>query len=176
MHGKRLMARWIVVVLIVGSVLGCQSSSNTEQPANKSVLRLPLKWLRAAVALVKPAIPDTAATLTQQADQFLAQGRLELAEKHYRLALSIREGGWGGDHPKVAPSLDALATYYITQGDYAKAEPLLQRSMAIREKAKELPTPDFAKTLTTYAGLLRKVGRAQEALPLEQRAQALQPK
>ena len=175
MSGKRLLVRWVAVLLLGGSILGCQNPANSEQPVKKSA-PLPLKWLRAAIAFVKPAIPDTAATLTEQATRFATQGRTELAEKHYRLALTIRESAWGGDHPKIAPSLDALATYYITREDYAKAEPLLQRAQAIYEKAEPLQSPDLAATLTKYADLLRKMGRVQEALPLEQRVQAMQHK
>ena len=175
MPGKRLMVYGIAVLLIGGSILGCQRPSNSEQPVKKSPL-LPLKWLIAVISMVRPAVPDTAAKLTAQAAQFQTQGRMALAEKHYRLALNILESAWGGEHPKVAPGLDTLATYYITQGDYAKAEPMLQRTLAIRDKDQTAPHPDLAATLAKYADLLRKLGRVQEALPLEQRAQALQHK
>jgi tetratricopeptide (TPR) repeat protein len=175
MHGKRLLRQWMLLSLILLSLFGCKSSTAPDQPPQKFKFP-PLEWAKALAALIKPAIPNTVVTLEEQAQRFQGKGRLDLAEKQYRLALTIRESGWGAQHLNVVHSLDVLATYYMSQGRYAEAEPLLQRSLAIKEKELTQQHPDVADTLEQYAELLRKTGRDTEAMPLAQRAQTIRGK
>ena len=62
------------------------------------------------------------------------RGRYAEAEKLWLAALKEAET-FGGEHPRLATSLNNLAELYRAQGRYAQAEPLHQRALAIREKA-----------------------------------------
>ena len=174
MQHKRFILRWLLLILLLLGVLACHNSteSNTTPQASKTFMQR----VQALIALIRPAVPNTTANLERLAKGFEADGRQALAEKHYRLALTIRESAWGDEHPNVVPSLEALAAYYTTQGRYADAETLWQRALAIKEKTLTPHHPDVAATLTKYAVLLHKMGRESEALSLEQRAQAIQSK
>jgi tetratricopeptide (TPR) repeat protein len=174
MQHKHFILRWLSLSLLLLSVLACHSNTepNAAPPASKTLIQR----VQALIALIRPAIPNTAANLERLAKGFEADGRQALAEKHYRLALTIRESAWGDEHPNVVPSLEALAAYYTTQGRYTDAEALWQRALAIKEKTLSPHHPDVATTLAKYAVLLHKMGREREALALEQRAQAIQSK
>ena len=174
MQHKRIILRWIALSLMLLSVLACHSS--TEPNAAPQKPKTLIQRVQALIALVRPAVPNTTASLEALAKGFEADGRQALAEKHYRLALTIRERAWGDDHPNVVPGLEAMAAYYTTQGRYADAEALWQRALAIKEKTLSPHHPDVAATLAKYAVLLHKMGREQEALSLEQRAQTIQSK
>src|SRR5262245_48019734 len=172
MHAKRLLKHWLLLSLILLSMLGCKSNTESDEPPQKFKFP-PLVWAKALVALIKPTIPDTATTLEKQALKFQSKGRLELAEKHYRQALIIREQGWGADHLYVTPGLDLLVAYYTTQGKYAEAIPFVKRALEIRERWLGPLHPDVATTLDKYAELLRQTEHTAEAVPYEQRAQAI---
>lgn len=167
MRRTRIMTRWIACCLMALSVLGCQNRAETGD-STKPRPAFPLGWLQAAISLLRPAPIDTAARLAERAGAFQAQGQYALAEKHYRLALAIRENAWGAEHPNVVTSLEALATHYMSQGNYTDAEPLLTRALAIRTNAPTPQQPARSTTLTQYAELLRQTGRTREALALEQ--------
>jgi tetratricopeptide (TPR) repeat protein len=172
MHATRWLQHWVLLSLILLSMLGCQGSIPPDQPPKKYKFP-PLVWAKALVDLIKPAVPDTAAGLEKQALYFQTKGQYDLAEKHYRQALTIRETGWGAEHFNVVPSLEALAAYYTARGQYEQIEPLLRRDLAIREKAQGPQHADVAATLDKYVALLRQTGRTAEAISLEQRAQAI---
>src|SRR5262245_14738629 len=167
MHGKRLLRQWILLSIIVLSLLGCSKSDPDSEVPPKKFKFPPLVWALALVKMIKPAIPDTSATLGDLAKRFQTKGRYELAEKYYRQALTIAENGWGADHLFIVPHLDKVATYLMSREKYTDAEPLLQRSLAIKEKVLTQTHPDVADALEKYAELLRKTGRDTEAMKLE---------
>lgn len=171
MQNTRVIIRWLSLGLMLLSILACSNSTDPQQtsPPRKTLIQ----HVQALVALIRPATPNTSAELEAQANLFATDGRHDLAEKHYRLALTIKESAWGAAHLKAVPSLEALAAYYTTQKRYANAEPLWRRALTIKDKTLGPHHPDVATTLSKYAAFLRKTGRDGEAFSLEQRAQAI---
>jgi tetratricopeptide (TPR) repeat protein len=174
MSRKRVLIPWIVCGMIGLSLSGCQNRATLDQPSQKS--KSPLQWVSALLALIKPAVPDTAGTLQAQAQHFETMQQYALAERYYHQALTIRESAWGAAHLKVTPGLDALAAFYTAQGRYPEAAALWQRAMAIREQTFGPDHPEVAETLSKYALLLRHMQRSEEAGALEQRLQTMRGK
>jgi tetratricopeptide (TPR) repeat protein len=154
-------------------------------------------WLRAALAGVLVLIAATgaraqaqtsaaappqsaalaqAASLTQQADTYLSQGRYAEAEPLYKQALEATQQDLGPDHPDVAASLNNLARLYTRAGRYAEAEPLYDRAIAIWEKALGPDHPEVAVGVGNLATLYEAQGRYAQAEPLYQRALAIDQK
>lgn len=169
--------RWIhevVIGCLMLGVVGCSGGSDQDQKStHTSGGGGPLKMLLSILEFIRPEQPDTVKSLETQAAAFAAQKRYELAEKHYRQALLIRERAWGEQSQHVAPGLDQLAAFLIARGQYADAEALLQRALAIREQALGARHPDVATNLDSYAAFLRQQQREAEAIPLEERARAI---
>lgn len=169
--------RWIYGVVLgclMLGVVGCGGGSGQDQKSTHTSGGFsPLKMLLSILEIIRPEQPDTVKSLETQAAAFAAQQRYELAEKHYRQALLIREKAWGEQSQHVAPGLDQLATFLIARGQYAEAEAFLQRALAIRERALGARHPDVATNLDSYAAFLRQQHREAEAAPLEERARAI---
>jgi tetratricopeptide (TPR) repeat protein len=117
-----------------------------------------------------------AASLTQQADTYLSQGRYSDAEPLYRQALEAKEQELGPDHSDVAASLNNLARLYTREGRYGDAEPLYERAIAIWEKALGPENPEVAVGVSNLATLYEAQGRYAQAEPLYQRALAIDQK
>ncbi len=103
------------------------------------------------------------------------RGRYAEAEKLWLAALKEAET-FGGEHTRLATSLNNLAELYRAQGKYAQAEPLLRRALAIKEKALGPEHVQVATVLENYAALLHKLNRDAEADKMEARAQAIRAK
>ena len=155
--------------LMALSLIGCGGGS-TNEDSTLPPAKGPLGWL---VRAIKPAPPNTIATIEALANKFQTQGRTALAEQHYRQALTLREYAWGPEDLHVVPGLEHLADFSIAQGRYTEAESFLQRALAIREQRLGAEHPDVATSLEKYATLLRQMQRDAEAQALEARAQAI---
>jgi tetratricopeptide (TPR) repeat protein len=123
-----------------------------------------------------PNHPDVAASLSNLAGLYDAQGRYAEAEPLLRRALGVWEKTLGPDHPHMAISLHNLAALYLRQGRYAEAEPLLRRALEILEKALGPNHPGVATSLHYLAGLYYAQGRYAEAEPLYRRALEIREK
>jgi tetratricopeptide (TPR) repeat protein/predicted Ser/Thr protein kinase len=78
-------------------------------------------------------------------------GELELAELHYREALSLREDTLPAEHPDVARTLVGLGGVLVDRGRARDAIPLLERAVAIVDGA----TVDADERRSTNAQLAR---------------------
>ena len=112
---------------------------------------------------------NVAASLSNLALVYQAQGRDAEAEPLCQRALAINEKALGPDHPDVAVSLNNLALVYQARGRYADAEPLFKRSLTIREKALGPDHPDVAHSLNNLAALYQVQGRDADALSVVQK-------
>jgi tetratricopeptide (TPR) repeat protein len=70
-----------------------------------------------------PAHPDTAASLSNLAELYLATGAYAQAEPLYQRALAINEKALGRDHPTTAVSLNNLAALYLYTGPTRRRSP-----------------------------------------------------
>lgn len=117
--------------------------------------------------------PDTATTLNNLADLYLAQKRNKQAEQLYQRALAIREQVLGSLHSDTAISLSNLARFYRHQGKFERAEPLYQRALAIQEQILGFQNASTAMTLYRLAFLYYVQGKYDEAEILYQRSLAI---
>ena len=139
----------------------------------------------------------------QQAQAFLADGKLEEAEQLFKQALAndVKNAAANAfslaqikvlqlNYPEaktyyqqavqLAPDnalyLNNLGFHLYTLGDYAAAEPLYRRSLAIREKALGKDHPKVAISLNNLAELYHAQGRYEQAAPLYTRSLAIDEK
>jgi tetratricopeptide (TPR) repeat protein/class 3 adenylate cyclase len=103
--------------------------------------------------------PDTAASLNNLANVFLAKGEFSLAEPLFLRALTIREKVMAAEHPDTAASLNNLAGLYQNQGRYEQAENLYLQALTIREKVLGMEHRDTAGSLNNLANVYRATGR-----------------
>lgn len=170
---RTAIVRYIVLSLIIISVAGC-SKSETESSAPSTLsVKTVMKFILTLLAPIRPEQPNTIASLEKYGEHFDKQGKYDLAEKHYRQALTIRRTGWGEAHANVVPGLETLASFYTSHGKYTEAEPLFHQALALREKLIGVDHPDIALTLEPYAVFLRKMQRDAEAIAVERRVQVL---
>ena len=137
------------------------------------------QWLAALAAAEKFRSHDArlAATLSNLAELYRAQGRYSEAAELNQRALTIWEKDLGkSDDPNVAKALNSLALTYGAQGRNSEAEPLFKRSLAIREKVLGPEHPAVAESLENYSALLRKLNRESEAATMEERAKIIRAK
>ena len=85
----------------------------------------------------------------------------------------MRQRLFGGDHPRIASSLNNLAALYRSQGKLSEAEPLYQQALAMRQRLFEGDHPDVASSLSNLAALYNYQGKLSEAEPLCQQALAM---
>ena len=75
-----------------------------------------------------------AASLTNLAGVYQAQGNYAEAESLYQQALAIAKKTLGPDHPKVATVLEKMARFYKKAGKQEEAEKFEEQAKAIRTK------------------------------------------
>ncbi|MGE3540027.1 MAG: tetratricopeptide repeat protein [Candidatus Tectimicrobiota bacterium] len=163
-----VLALVMLISFFALGLTGCDSSQHSPKasgPASTGLARL--------LGAFTSANKSTVTHLDTLAQQFLTEGKYELAEQQARQALRILEDAWGDEHINVAPALDRLADIYGAQGKAAEAEPFLHRALTIREKVLGAQHPEMAASLERYAAVLRQLHREPEAQPLAARAQAI---
>jgi len=106
---------------------------------------------------------QVAASLSNFAARFQADGRNARAESLYTHALALREETLGLDHPAVADTLSRLGGLYQLQGRYSGAEPLYQRALSISEKAFGPDDPGVGRMMAKMAALYQVRGRYGDA-------------
>ncbi len=114
--------------------------------------------------------PDYAASLSDLALLYTAQGDYARAEPLFRQALHIEKQVLGDKHPDHATSLNNLAALYHDQGDYALAEPIFRQALGIRKQALGDKHPDSVVSLNNLAVLYHTQGDYARAEPLYRQA------
>lgn len=79
--------------------------------------------------------PAVAASLSNMANFYYAQGDGQQADQFYRRAIQLKEKNLGIEHQEIAVDLIGLGSVYFTQKKYDQAEPFFARALQIREKA-----------------------------------------
>jgi tetratricopeptide (TPR) repeat protein len=100
--------------------------------------------------------------LTDSGRRFLAQGDDAQAEAAYRAAVAEAER-LGGDHTRLAASIECLAQLKYRQQALAEAESLFRRALALRDEAFGPEHVGAALTLNSLASLCSARGAHEEA-------------
>jgi len=100
--------------------------------------------------------------LTDSGRRFLAQGDDAQAEAAYRAAVAEAEQ-LGGDHTRLAASVECLAQLKYRQQAHADAEALFRRALALRDEALGPEHSGAALTLNSLASLCSARGAHVEA-------------
>jgi len=101
------------------------------------------------------------------------QGKYAEAEKLAKEALTMTKEKFGGDHLKVATSLDSLAMIYSTQGKYEETEPLYKEVLTIQEKTLGSNHADVVHVLENMIELYKAMGKEEEAKKLTERIERI---
>ncbi|MFH0943777.1 MAG: tetratricopeptide repeat protein, partial [Planctomycetota bacterium] len=101
---------------------------------------------------------------------YRCRGRAAEAIPLCQEALELDVRRHGGEHVKVATSLNHLATMQRDAGLLAEARANYGRALAMREKLLGADHQDFAFTLYHYASLLRTIGEFEQARDAYERA------
>lgn len=169
----RVWYRLFLMVALLVNFSGCRGTTE-EGGQETSPSFSPVRAILSVLSLIRPEQPDTVKTMEEHADLFAAQKRDDLAEKHYRLALTIRESAWGKEHANVLPGLDKLIHFYTLRERYAAAAALAQDALVLHEKLVGEKHPDLIPRLQAYASILHHMQRTTDAKALEGRAQTIQ--
>jgi tetratricopeptide (TPR) repeat protein len=157
------MANLPVVSLMVASTILLSACSQADTPTavdtkvvaqqeavwqadtEKAVAALQSKDYASAKKLYKQALldamqlgqehPAVAASLSNMANFYYAQGDGQQADQLYRRAIQLKEKNLGIEHQEIAVDLIGLGSVYFTKKKYAEAEPFFTRALQIREKA-----------------------------------------
>ncbi len=111
-----------------------------------------------------------AATMNQQGEALVTQGRYAEAQPLFEKALEIRRRLLTDDHPTTAESYNNLAFNLNKQGRSAAAQPLYEKALEIWRR---LLTDDHPETATSYnnvAANLKAQGKYASAQPLYEKA------
>ena len=152
---------------------GKLTAQATRRSAAAQPIPRPERLHSAALAMaekLEPSDDRLAASLSNVATVYRAEGRYPEAEKLYRRALELRQGNLGAGHPEVAVVVNNLATLYHAEGRIAEAEPLFRRALAVWEQFPGQEDRHVATVLNNLAGIYRATGRFAEAEPLYRRA------
>ena len=117
-----------------------------------------------------PGHPRVAATFSNLANVYSAQGQYDQPESFQLRGLALLEEALGAEHPEVATSLNDLAALYTSQGRYSEAEPLYRQALVIREKVLGRDHPNVAQSLNNLAELYRDQDQYAQPEPLYRRA------
>eukprot|EP00727_Mastigamoeba_balamuthi_P000082 m51a1_g10070 hypothetical protein (1394) ;mRNA; f:13934-19564 len=120
--------------------------------------------------------PDTGQSHNGLGCLYQDQNRDKLSEKHFRIALQIRERCYGPNHPEVAMTLTNLATLLLTQARYDESEALCKRALEIYQDVYGDNHPDVAHALSYLASVYVEKGKYATAEPLYVRAIAIKKK
>jgi tetratricopeptide (TPR) repeat protein len=88
-------------------------------------------------------------------------------------AVTIWEGAFGRDHPRVVPGLTNLATLYCHLGRWSEAEEPIRHARYIVVRFFGTDHPMLDPILRTYADVLQHTGRKREAKQMLQAARAI---
>lgn len=107
-----------------------------------------------------PATIDCLTGLAQLAER---QGRLEMAERHYRQALQLEQTLIGRTHPDFAGRICALAEVVRAQRRLPEAETLFRTALEIDRATIGAAHRDYGIGLNNLAGVVEAQGRPAEA-------------
>ena len=114
--------------------------------------------------------------LNKQAFQLYNQGKYQEAIQISQRVLEINEKALGGEHLRVATSLNNLAELYRSLENYPLAEPLYKRALAINEKVLGREHPNVAGVLNNLGLLYSGQRNYPAAEPLYKRALSINEK
>jgi CHAT domain-containing protein/tetratricopeptide (TPR) repeat protein len=134
-----------------------------------------LKTLRKVAALAHDdrVAYASAATLKEQADPLVAQGKYAQAQPLVEKMLEIYRRLLTDDHPDTATCTNNVAHILQGQGKYAQAQPLYEKALEVQRR---LLTDDHPVTAFTYDNLsanLDAQGKYTEGQPLCEKALAI---
>jgi tetratricopeptide (TPR) repeat protein len=115
----------------------------------------------------------TARLLNLTANLYHTKAQYSVAEPLYRMALALREGILGRNHPDLARVLNDLAQLLLDANRLAEAEPLMHQALAIDEAAFGKNHSIVARDLNNLAQLFGATNRLAEAEPLMRQALAI---
>ncbi len=137
---------------------------------NNYVLTEPL--LLRAISIYEQVVganhTDLAECLSNLANLYETQGKLEQSETLYTRALQIFEMHHRED--KICALLRNIAWLALALANYERAESLLQHALHLCEKRGEISHPDIVQYMEDYALVLRKVGKQATATEMEDQA------
>ncbi|XP_065919419.1 kinesin light chain-like [Dysidea avara] len=108
-------------------------------------------------------VSDRLQVLHNLIQQYINQGKHEVAVPLCKKTLQDLEKQYGRNHPDVASMMNILALVYREQGKVSEAIQLLNNSLAIKEKVFGHDQPSIATTLNNLSVLHGKVGNYREA-------------
>lgn len=100
------------------------------------------------------------------ADAYARLGRGLDAERLYRAALAVREGGLPPDHPSVAFSMNKLGGFLLDEGRTEEAAALLEGAKRIRDSTFTADHPDRIDSLIKVGRLRVAQGQRDEGMAL----------
>lgn len=119
------------------------------------------------------ALKNFASILNNLAEQYVNDGKYNLAEPLHLRALVIRGDILGIYFPDLEQSLYNLANVYRILGRDTEAVSLFKRALGIREKALGKDHPSGAVILEMLARVYKKIGKIEEATLIEERAKRI---
>ena len=99
-------------------------------------------------------------------DAYAVLGRSQDAERFYRAALAVREGGLPPDHPNVAFSMSKLGGFLLDEGRTEEAASLLEDAKRIRDSTFTADHPDRIDSLIKVGRLRVAQGQRDEGMAL----------
>ncbi|HEY3447117.1 MAG TPA: serine/threonine-protein kinase [Myxococcales bacterium] len=114
-------------------------------------------------ALLGPAHPLVAKTLSELSGAEIRVSRLESAETHLKQALAILEATLGPDHIEVGYTVNRLGNLALARGDFAEALARFERTMAIGRVTLQADHPEIAMAHNNLALALTGLGRYAES-------------
>jgi tetratricopeptide (TPR) repeat protein len=138
------------------------------------VLRAGARALLQQALAIREATPDcdeadVAASISNLALVFVAEGRLEAAQPLAQRALQIDEKHFGPMHPTTAGCLNMMGYILHARGKLDAAWPFLRRSLTIYEEALGPEHPETVNAQNNLASLLQARGDPAGAVPLFER-------
>src|SRR5712664_1530078 len=101
---------------------------------------------------------------------YVAQDKLDEAEKMYQRALQGYEKAWGLDHTSTLSTVNNLGLLYANQGKLDEAEQMYQRALQGKEKAWGPEHTSTLDTVNNLGNLYKNQGKLDDAEKMYQRA------
>lgn len=137
-----------------------------------TVWKNPFTFWKASAA----SAPHSGYPLRALGVQYELYGKVEEAERYYKMAVAVDEQYLGPDHGEVATGLNNLAVLYFTNGRPNEAEPLYQRYLDISERYQTTSPSEAAINYHNLAVLYREEGRFGESEALFKQSIQIQEK
>jgi len=129
-------------------------------------------WAGTAAPAMRDPVIDWAITCDDLGEIYRGRGNLDLAERLFKAALTIKSTVLGNEHLSLANSYDSLGEICLARGDNAMAESFFRDALGCTEKILPPENPEVYARLDKLARCLIKLGKNPQAEELYLRAQS----